>query len=260
MDRQREKSGRRMGYWRGMSYPFRGMVHVYLRHPGLARYWIIPIFLTLVALGVAAVGSIIFHGAIFALVWPQPVDAMDHLTYIAISFVFMIVVFLAGVVVVVMLSSLLAAPFNDRISRRVEEQATGLGTRVLSRPGFFGGTARSIAFASAKLLIYSVSMAPLLYPSLFIPVIGSLICSILALFLTTIYLAVDYTDWPATRRGKGLIDRARMIGRNFWAMFGFGSGVWLFLLVPFLNLLFMPAAVAGGTLLYLELEKREEAS
>ena len=30
--------------------------------------------------------------------------------------------------------------------------------------------------------------------------------------------------------------------------------MWLFLIVPFVNLLFMPAAVAGGTLLFLELE------
>jgi len=37
-------------------------------------------------------------------------------------------------------------------------------------------------------------------------------------------------------------------------MFGFGTGVWLFLFIPFLNLFFMPAAVAGGTLLYLDLE------
>ena len=37
-------------------------------------------------------------------------------------------------------------------------------------------------------------------------------------------------------------------------MFGFGTGVWLFLFIPLVNLLFMPAAVAGGTLLFLDLE------
>ena len=37
-------------------------------------------------------------------------------------------------------------------------------------------------------------------------------------------------------------------------VFGFGTGVWLFLFIPLLNLLFMLAAVAGGTLMFLDLE------
>ena len=38
-------------------------------------------------------------------------------------------------------------------------------------------------------------------------------------------------------------------------MLGFGAGVYLFLMIPLVNLFFMPAAVAGGTLLFLDLER-----
>jgi uncharacterized protein involved in cysteine biosynthesis len=46
---------------------------------------------------------------------------------------------------------------------------------------------------------------------------------------------------------------------RFSTMFGFGTGVWAFLFIPLVNLLFMPAAVAGGTLLFLDLEALEKA-
>ena len=72
--------------------------------------------------------------------------------------------------------------------------------------------------------------------------------------LTALYFALDYVDWPIARRGLGLRYRRELLARGGATLFGFGAGVWLFLLVPLLNLFFMPAAVAGGTLLYLELE------
>jgi uncharacterized protein involved in cysteine biosynthesis len=37
-------------------------------------------------------------------------------------------------------------------------------------------------------------------------------------------------------------------------MLGFGFAVWACLFVPLLNLVFMPLSVAGGTLLFLDLE------
>jgi uncharacterized protein involved in cysteine biosynthesis len=35
---------------------------------------------------------------------------------------------------------------------------------------------------------------------------------------------------------------------------GFGTGVWLLLFIPLVNLFFMPAAVAGGTMLFVAVE------
>jgi uncharacterized protein involved in cysteine biosynthesis len=50
------------------------------------------------------------------------------------------------------------------------------------------------------------------------------------------------------------VERVRLLGRNFMRMMGLGTAVWLLLVVPFVGLLFMPAAVAGGTLLVLDIE------
>jgi len=97
-------------------------------------------------------------------------------------------------------------------------------------------------------------MVPLFVASFALPVAGQAVYSIFGFVFTAMYFALDYIDWPATRRGQGVGERLRIGRQRFVPMFGFGTGVWLFLFIPFLNLFFMPAAVAGGTLLYLDLE------
>ena len=49
-----------IGFWRGLTYSFRGARLVYAERPGLVRYWGMPVLLTLLA----AVG--IVWGAVFA--------------------------------------------------------------------------------------------------------------------------------------------------------------------------------------------------
>jgi len=68
------------------------------------------------------------------------------------------------------------------------------------------------------------------------------------------YFALDYVDWPATRRGLSVRARFALLRRHPLRMLGFGCAVWMCLFVPLLNLLFMPLSVAGGTLLFLDLE------
>ena len=60
----------------------------------------------------------------------------------------------------------------------------------------------------------------------------------------------------AARRGWPIRARLGLLGRHPWLMFGFGLAVWGCLFVPLLNLAFMPLSVAGGTLLFLDLEGR----
>jgi CysZ protein len=70
---------------------------------------------------------------------------------------------------------------------------------------------------------------------------------------TALFFAIDYVDFAASRREFSAGQRMRWAFAHLGAMLGLGTSIWLLLLTPLLNLLFMPAAVAGGTLLFLDL-------
>ncbi|MDA8787032.1 EI24 domain-containing protein, partial [Porticoccaceae bacterium] len=68
-------------------------------------------------------------------------------------------------------------------------------------------------------------------------------------------LAIQYLDYPADIDGvsfKQLIDQA---GHNRWSAMGFGFAALGASAIPVLNLLALPAAVVGGTLLWCQTYK-----
>ncbi len=247
-----------VGYWRGLTYPFKGLRFVFFEHPGLVRYWIFPIVITLVTLGFVVKGVWDYHDALFETMWQQPVgdgwwESIARFFHGFVEVLFAILLFLLGFVAVVLLSSVFAAPFNDLLSEEVERLATGRGGPPFSVKVVLLDLGRTILFEALYLLI----VVGLWLASLVLPVVGQVVASILGFFVTALYWAISYIDWPASRRRRGLRFRFVLGVRHFLAMTGFGTGVWLVLFVPLLNLLFMPMAVAGGTLLFLDLERQD---
>jgi CysZ protein len=121
-------------------------------------------------------------------------------------------------------------------------------------------TVRTVGLEIVKLGVYLLIMIPLFLLSTFLPVVGQVIYSIFGFVFTAIYFSIDYIDWPASRRNRSMSYRFSLVTDHFMPMFGFGTGVWVFLFIPLVNLLFMPAAVAGGTMLFLDLEGSSRAS
>ncbi len=252
-----------IGFTRGFAYPFRGLRFVYREHVGLARYWVVPVLITAVALFGVIWGAITLQGDVVDWVWSLfPQTWLEGDGWLARGFGFLrgiaqilvaLIIGLLGTVVVALSSSLIAAPFNDALSEAVERIVTGNPMPPFSFSRVLRDLGRTLRLEGLKLLLYLVVIVPMFLSSLFVPVIGQLL-SVVAFFLTALYLAFDYIDWPAARRDVGVSERVALLWRHPASMLGFGTGVWCFLLVPFVNLLFMPAAVAGGTLLYLALE------
>ena len=120
----------------------------------------------------------------------------------------------------------------------------------------FRDTVRTMGLELLKLVIYAAVMIPLFLLAQLLPAVGHAIYSVFAFLFTALYFAVDYLDWPASRRNRSITYRFGLLTDHFLPMLGFGTGVWLFLFIPLVNLLFMPAAVAGGTLLFLDVEGR----
>lgn len=249
-----------IGFARGLSYALRGGRFVYFQHPKLARYWVLPILITGVALASVFYGAGTLHddlgGAVWSLLPESWSEATGVLGWLAtalrwlVELVAGLLITLLGLVLVLVLSSVIAAPFNDALSEAVEHILTGGAPPPFSLRRMLADIVRTIRLEVGKVLLYAVIVGPMFLASFFLPGIGQVI-SIVGFALTAVYLGIDYVDWPAARRDWSVGDRIAFTRRQLPAMAGFGTGVWVLLFIPLVNLFFMPAAVAGGTMLFL---------
>ncbi|MEM9074690.1 MAG: EI24 domain-containing protein [Myxococcota bacterium] len=248
-----------VGFWTGFMYPFKGMNFVYVQHPKLIKYWIFPILITLITFCAATWGSWHYSDALVDTFWATPegdgfFDGVARFFHSALAFIFSILLWGISTMLLILLTSIIAAPFNGALSAAVEKIATGRGTGDEGLAVLVRDIGRTIVLEIVKLGLFLLVMIPMFMLQCAAPGVGSILYTIFGFVFTAWYWGLDYVDWPAERRGWKVGQRFANARKRFMPMFGFGTGVWLFLFVPVLNLLFMPAAVAGGTLLFLDME------
>jgi len=253
-----------IGFARGLSYALRGMRFVYLQHPQLARYWVFPVLITGFALGAVFYGAGSYYDDLGGAVWSLFPESWNEVTgWVGgllsalrwlIELIAGILITLLGLVLVLVFSSVVAAPFNDALSEAVEHILTGESAPPFSFSRMLADIARTVRLELLKVLLYLAVVGPMFLASFVIPGLGQVI-SLVGFALTAAYLGIDYVDWPAARRNWSVRDRVAFTRRQLPAVAGFGTGVWLLLFIPLVNLFFMPAAVAGGTMLFLELQE-----
>lgn len=248
-----------VGFARGLSYVIRGMRFVYLQHPRLARYWLFPILITAAALASVFYGAGALYDDLSGLVWNMFPESWNEVTGVLgallavlkwfLEVIAGVVITLLGLLLVLLISNVVAAPFNDALSEAVENILTGDTPPPFSFKRMVADVFRTVRLELLKVLVYVAVVGPMFLASFFVPGLGQVI-SLVGFALTAIYLGIDYIDWPAARRDWSVADRLSFSRRQLAAVTGFGTGVWVLLFVPLVNLFFMPAAVAGGTMLF----------
>jgi CysZ protein len=241
---------------RGASYPLRGLA-LLRKHRGLLPYALLPMLLTGLALLGSAFLAVSYHDDLLLLLWRAPAaeaGALVRFLYGLASALSFVLALVALTFACVALSTVCAAPFNDMLSEAVEEREAGRAPLPFSLVRLLRELVQSIGLASFRLALYALIVTPLWFVSWLVPGVGHALYLGAWVLFTAAYFALDYVDWPATRRGLSLRERFGLLGRHPLRMLGFGFAVWACLFVPLLNLVFMPLSVAGGTLLYLDLE------
>ncbi len=150
------------------------------------------------------------------------------------------------------LGGVVAAPFLDVLSERVEQIVTGASPRADSTlADFVRGALRSIVEEGKRAAFFlSVQLGILLFG--LIPGVQP-IAALASLGFTSLFLPLDYTAYALDRRRVPFRLRRRWIFGHAPEMLGFGGfGVVLFF-VPGLSFLCLPWLVTSGTLLALDL-------
>lgn len=148
-----------------------------------------------------------------------------------------------------LVANLIAAPFNGLLAEQVEKI---LGSSTDSAPPSSDGGWRDLVLAPVaglgKLLHFLLWLIPLVV-LLFIPVVN-VVAPFVWMLSTAWTLALEYADYPLSRRGISFENQRQLLRRHWPLTLGFGGMTLLLTLIPVLNFLAMPAAVIGATLMW----------
>jgi len=238
-----------MGCWvAGFNYPFQGGRFI-VRNRGLLLYVLLPSAINiLVWAAVFGMGLNYSFGLLDRLV-PRGEVWYWTAVFIVLSVFFGLLLLLAIAYLFSLVGNILAAPFNDALSQRVEEliAESHAGQRFSLRAVLKEGR-WAVIQEIKRIVLYLIVLGSLALLN-FLPVVGAAVHLMLSALATLLFLAVEYVSYTMDRRHLGLRPRFRIIGSNMGLMLGFGCGVFVLLFIPLLNFFCIPGAVVGGTMM-----------
>jgi CysZ protein len=208
------------------------------------------------------VGLIYFAGHQFSLwvdtLMPTLPDWLSFLNYVLWP-LFVVLVALMVFFTFTMLANIIAAPVQWFFRRK---KSKSWCAAVDDFPAFSWGeliamVPRTLAREMRKLGYFPAPRhrpvdSPVVYP------VVNLIAAPLWLLFGIWMMAIQYIDYPADNHKLGWNEMLAWLRQKRWQSMSFGGIVYLVLLIPVVNLLMMPAAVAGATLFWVR-ERGEDA-
>lgn len=203
------------------------------KHPGYFLLLFLPAAIGIFAL-IAGWGTFWHYSdQLFTWILFDKPDSLwgASLFYLVKSILYLSVVLL-GFIFYTLLVSIIASPVYEVISIAVEKDLTGQRVPEIS-------LVKSLLLVTEEIkkvaVIFLLSFGILLIPGV----------NILAPIVTAFCLGWDAIDYPLARRGWSFKERRRFAKNNFWSVLGLG----LWFLIPGLQMILMPLAIAGGTIL-----------
>jgi len=154
---------------------------------------------------------------------------------------------LAGILLYAEAVKLIGQPFWQWMCERVERDAGAPAPAAPPR------TARAIRDSLVLFAVWLGIAAPLALLGL-IPLVGQTLVPVLEGALAAWFLSAELTQIPLARRGLAPRERHAWLATHRAETIGFGLTALLLFLIPGMNVLAVPGAVLGGTLLVRELE------
>lgn len=222
-----------------------------INQPGIRRFAYLPMLINTLLFSVALwFGLSNFGGWLDALMptwlpaWLESI--LTWLIWPLFILLLAIIVFFSFSVI----ANILAAPFNGILAEMVEKKMTGGSPPDMPWAQLLKDTPKMIFNELRKVAYLLMWVLPLLILSL-IPGLN-LFAPLLWLLFSSWTLALDYHDYPMGNHQLAFRQQRELLRQNRGLALGFGGATMLATMIPILNFLVIPAAVAGATKLYLE--------
>jgi CysZ protein len=148
-------------------------------------------------------------------------------------------------------ANLIAAPFNGLLAEKVELH---LGGDLPNQSGGFKQIMKdllpSLLSELRKLLYFSIRAIPLLI--LFLIPVVNVAAPFLWIAFSAWFMALEYGDYPMANHGLLFKEQHQRLKAARFTSLAFGGSLTLLMMVPILNFVAMPAAVAGATVFWKE--------
>lgn len=172
-----------------------------------------------------------------AINWLAPV--LKWIVLLPVAFLFCYFTFtLTGMVI--------ASPFNDMLSEKVEGKLTGrdpegsLPLRLTVKEGI------TSLFSSLRFALWQGFWTALCLPLLLLPGVGALLLYCVSAY----YSGIGFMDTALARNHFEHKRKMLFIREKRWEVLGLGAAMELLVLIPAAGLLMLPLGVTAGTMLY----------
>jgi CysZ protein len=154
-------------------------------------------------------------------------------------------------------AGLVAAPFNDVLSDKVERLYAGGGVDEPFSLRYFGKTMWVSIKGSLWLALMTYGLMALALPLYLLPPpFGAMLGSGAQAYIAICYLALQFTAYSMDRRLYSNRERARFRREHRSRTMGLGAMSFLIMTAPVINALFIPVSAVAGTLLFCDAELR----
>ncbi|MFG0380028.1 sulfate transporter CysZ [Pseudomonas sp. zbq_18] len=216
--------------------------------PGLRLFVLLPLAInTLLFIGLIALAMQQFGGWVdtFMPSLPSWLSFLEYLIWPLFVLMVLVIMFFSFT----LLANIIAAPFNGFLAEKVEVVVRGRDDfPPFSWAELMAMVPRTLGRELRKLAYFLPRAIPLLILT-FIPGLN-LIAAPLWILFGVWMMAVQYIDYPADNNKLGWNEMLAWLREKRWQSLGFGGATYLALMIPFVNILVMPAAVAGATLFW----------
>ena len=232
----------------GAGYLLRGFYLISQR--GLRRYAMVPILVSLLLLALLLWLAFNYFDQWLALLLPPLPAWLDWLQGV-IWLLSLLLLLLLCLFSFTLLTNLIAAPFNALLAEAVERHLIGAGKPPAGSLAQVLRDIPQLLLDELSRLFYILRWGILLLLLFLIPGLN-LIAPLLWTLFSAWMVALEYGGHVMGNHGLRPAVQRQQLRTYRWLALGFGGITMMALLTPLLNLLVMPAAVAGSTALWVD--------
>lgn len=223
--------------------------------PGIRQFVIIPLIINCVLFaGLLLLTNHYFHIIESSIMHRLP-SWLEWLGS-ALWLIFVCTFFMIFIHTFTLASNLVAAPFNSLLAEKVEQYITGqTSSKSTSAAENLCQFQHSFIRQLNIIRYYFIRALPLSL-LFFIPVFQP-IAAIAWLLFSAWFMTLQYLDYPIDNHQISLPQLLTAMKKNTSVSLSFGFGVMVLSTIPFVNILTMPAAIAGATKAWVEVYQRK---